>query len=177
MRSNVEQRRCGCGSIIGLRESCLVCTSRRRAELHAAGYCRSDGTGQPYDCGKPSPDVDALVDWAIGEARKLGLSGHEADAFINRQVASEVAGDAVRPPKPLPPWPIPAIGETCSYEVALRDMQARPEARYRCDVEGAGDNIYLIFMGGLCICEGRFRSSSTAEWVASGKPSCWTRVA
>jgi hypothetical protein len=133
MRSSIESRRCGCNAIIGLRESCAVCTSRRRAELHMAGYCRSDGTGQPYDCGMPSPDVDAMVDWAIGEARKLGLSGHEADAFINRQVASEVAGDAVRPPKPLPPWPIPAIGETCSYEVALRDMGNRPDARYRTD--------------------------------------------
>lgn len=63
---DVFTRRCGCGAILALRESCGVCASRKRAELlHAAGFCRRESGGAtPYDNGKPrlgkAPDGASL---------------------------------------------------------------------------------------------------------------------
>lgn len=63
MRSNVETKKChGCNAILSLRESCKACADKARARLHAEGFCRRDGTGQPYDCGKPP--LGSKPDWA-----------------------------------------------------------------------------------------------------------------
>lgn len=52
MRSNVECRRCGCGSIIGLRESCTKCAAAQRARLHAEGVAGKERRGSGmYDNG------------------------------------------------------------------------------------------------------------------------------
>jgi hypothetical protein len=52
MRSNVEWRRCPCGNLVGLRESCARCADKRRAELHASGLCNAERPRQPYDNGQ-----------------------------------------------------------------------------------------------------------------------------
>jgi hypothetical protein len=52
MRSNMECRRCGCGSILSLRESCARCADKRRAELHASGLGSVERPRQSYDNGQ-----------------------------------------------------------------------------------------------------------------------------
>lgn len=47
MRSNVECRRCGCGAIVGLRESCPKCAAAQRVRLHADGVGDSEGREIP----------------------------------------------------------------------------------------------------------------------------------
>jgi hypothetical protein len=136
MRSSIESRRCGCNAIIGLRESCSVCTSRRRAELHASGVASFDGSLAERVYAKPIPE-------------------------------------AARPPKPMPPWPIPAIGETCSYEVALRDMGNRPDARYRTD----GQNGTSEYRGDP-VCGLRNQNGWPSSFSGEYPLTCtWTRVA
>lgn len=43
MRSKTEYRRCGCGAILSLRESCSRCASAERARLHAQGIGHKEG--------------------------------------------------------------------------------------------------------------------------------------
>lgn len=42
MSADVLKKRCGCGTIMSLREGCAACADRRRAELHVLGICESE---------------------------------------------------------------------------------------------------------------------------------------
>lgn len=101
MRSNVEWKRCPCGNLTGLRESCVRCASAARARLHEAGIARDEGVHyRPIDVAK-------LADgWAWPDEQAERLREHFC--------------------KHVPP----AVGDRVSWAVAERDMRERPEARY-----------------------------------------------
>jgi hypothetical protein len=64
MRSKTEYRRCGCGNLIGLRESCARCADKRRAELHASGVghreCWREFRGDGSVVVRPAAGVDVV---------------------------------------------------------------------------------------------------------------------
>lgn len=144
MRSNVECRRCGCGSIIGLRESCPKCVAAQRARLHAQRVGNTETyawCSASYDNGQSADryTVRGYDEVAMFDAGKYEAMIAACDKRIARLVYVGTPS-----PKPLPPTPVPvgglshlaagfppAIGEVVSWDIAKADMQARPEARYR----------------------------------------------
>lgn len=94
MRSNVEQRRCGCGNIIGLRESCARCADKARARLHAErvghreGWRSYRGDGSSLDEPLQKPTVGNRPAW-IGE-QSDGLPGVDKSLRNNQVYAVQL---------------------------------------------------------------------------------------
>lgn len=119
MRSNVETRMCkACNAPLALRESCARCADKARARLHAEGKAGKERKSwQAYDNGSE------VGRWFIpGFHSTFGVPLSEADKLIE-DGALELVNST---PKHEPP----PVGAEVSYEVALADMQRRPEARY-----------------------------------------------
>jgi hypothetical protein len=190
MRAKHEWRTCGCGQQIRLRESCKRCADAARARLHAEGFCRRDGTGQPYDCGKPplgprpawarlklpsgravsvtpAPGVDVVLDEVA--MYKPPTVTHEQMRDAVRHVYGYEWADALQPPVKHEP---PPVGAEVSYEVALADMQRRPDARYMSSEEkltykhdGADLFYYCTFLGGWDGNQNRDDEQTSQRWT------------
>lgn len=155
MSENVLQKRCGCGALHGLRESCSRCADRQRSVLHASGVATMRGQehcGHPEEHWRRDTDRCGLCGVAGYAAIRAGKHPHAkswADLKLpergfgnGRRSDGSVVLDEVAEYKPLPSeaerrvrehfceHEPPAIGEHVSYERAKADMQARPEARY-----------------------------------------------
>jgi hypothetical protein len=128
---DLSKRRCGCGLILGVRESCAKCTAAQRARLHAGGVGHMEESwkaGVLYDSGQRAVDPATLpgtpeYERVYGVDAKYTRLIAACDARISRLVREQAC--LAKPESKLP-----AIGEVVSWSVAKADMQARPEARY-----------------------------------------------
>lgn len=81
-------KRCGCGKILRQRETCTVCTQRRREELHARGVASLEiGKSQCYRCDRWLPTgakcepCERALDAAVERLSAKSARREAAEAF------------------------------------------------------------------------------------------------
>jgi hypothetical protein len=79
VRGGAFTRRCGCGAVIGVRESCAACASRQRAELHARGLAVREGR-RPEDWFVPGAYEPTYALWSDETRGGDALRGHRRRA-------------------------------------------------------------------------------------------------
>lgn len=156
MRSKVEYRRCGCGQLIGLRESCARCADKRRAELHAGGVA---GSEQDEQRRRETRELWAKLDFS-SELLKMPSLGTLRDGTPPYQRLEQLASEAAEQAHRL------------TGRVPYAVVTPQPE----------GDTVYWVMDGKAHQCHwvgGAERSvvmdgaTSLRWWVVDGRVALW----